>query len=435
MCGTLRVSLSLSDTMGIANKLPYEWLVGLRYTRAGKRGRRQRFISFISFISIAGISLGVAALIVVLSVMNGFQKEVAGRMLSILAHVEVFDSRGAMPAWREAEREALANPAVRAAAPFVEAQGMLIRDDTMRPVAIRGVEPQAESKVSSVASQVRSGRLDALQPGAMKAAIGKELARTLGVDIGDTVGIAVAQGESLQEGAMPRMRPFEVAAIFQAGHYEYDSGLVFINMEDAQALADLPAPSGVRLRLADPMQALPVARELVQTMSGDIWLRPWTSVNSTWFAAVASQKRMMFIILALIIAVAAFNLVSTLVMTVTDKRSDIAILRTIGASPRSIMKIFIVQGTLTGAMGALAGVLLGVLLALNLDVVVPAIESLLGAPILNPEIYFISTVPSDLHWEDVGAIAAVSVTLAFLSTLYPSWSAARVRPAEGLRYE
>ncbi|HEU4852863.1 MAG TPA: lipoprotein-releasing ABC transporter permease subunit [Telluria sp.] len=421
--------------MGITNTLPFEWLVGLRYTRAGKRGRRQRFISFISFISIAGISLGVAALIVVLSVMNGFQKEVAGRMLAILAHVEVFEGSGAMPNWRESKQEALTNPQVKAAAPFVEAQGMLLRDDIMRPVAIRGIAPADEAKVSDVAAQVKSGRLSDLVPGAMKVALGRELARTLGVDLGDTVGIAVAQGEALQEGAMPRVRAFKVAAIFQAGHFEYDSALAFVNLEDAQALAGLPAPSGLRLKLADPMQALPVARELAQSMSGDIWLRPWTALNATWFAAVASQKRMMFIILGLIIAVAAFNLVSTLVMTVTDKRADIAIMRTLGASPRSIMKIFIVQGTLTGAMGALAGVALGVLLALNLDVVVPAIERLVGAQILNPEIYFISSVPSDLHWDDVGSIAAVSVALAFLSTLYPSWSAARANPAQGLRYE
>ena len=421
--------------MGIANKLPYEWLVGLRYTRSGKRGRRQRFISFISFISIAGIGLGVAALIVVLSVMNGFQKEVSGRMLAILAHVEVFDASGAMPGWRESAREALANPQVRAAAPFVEAQGMLLRDDTMRPAAIRGIVPSEEAKVSAVAAQVKSGSLDALQPGSMTVALGRELARTLGVGLGDTVGIAVAQGDAMQEGAMPRVRAFRVAAIFQAGHFEYDSALAFVSMEDAQVLAGQVAPSGLRLKLAEPLDALPVARELAQSMSGNIWLRPWTAVNATWFAAVASQKRMMFIILGLIIAVAAFNLVSTLVMTVTDKRADIAIMRTLGASPRSIMKIFIVQGTLTGAMGALAGVALGVLLALNLDVVVPAIESMLAAQILNPEIYFISSVPSDVHWDDVGSIAAVSIALAFLSTLYPSWSAARVNPAEGLRYE
>lgn len=421
--------------MGIANKLPYEWLVGLRYTRAGKRGRRQRFISFISFISIAGISLGVAALIVVLSVMNGFQKEVAGRMLSILAHVEVLDGSGAMPQWRDIAAQSLIHPEVEAAAPFVETQGLVLRDDLMRPVAIRGIEPQAERFVSGLANQVREGRIDALQPGSSTVALGRQLAGTLGVGVGDTVGIAVAQGEALQQGAMPRTRAYKVAAIFEAGHYEYDSALAFTSMADAQALAGIEAPSGVRLRVADPMRAQPVAREIAQSMQQDVYLRPWTSLNATWFAAVASQKRMMFIILALIIAVAAFNLVSTLVMTVTDKRSDIAILRTIGASPRSIMKVFMVQGTLTGAMGAASGVALGVLMALNLGTVVPAVEAMLGSPILNPEIYFISTVPSDLHWADVGLIAAVSVGLAFLSTLYPSWSAARINPAEGLRYE
>jgi lipoprotein-releasing system permease protein len=421
--------------MGITDKLSYEWLVGLRYTRAGKRGRRQRFISFISFISIAGIALGVAALIVVLSVMNGFQKEVAGRMLSVLAHIEVYDASGAMPGWEQTSREALAHPSVAGAAPFAETQGMLIRDDVMRPTILRGILPAEEGKVSDLALKLKQGKLTDLQPGASNIVLGKELARQLEVKPGDTVGIAVSQGDELQQGGLPRLKPFTVSGIFDAGHFEYDSSLAFIHIADAQELEGRNAPAGLRLRVRDPFQAYPVAKDLSQSLSGDIRLRPWTSVNATWFAAVSSQKRMMFVILGLIIAVAAFNLVSTLVMTVTDKKADIAILRTIGASPRSIMKIFIIQGTLTGALGALAGVTIGVLFAMNVDVIVPAIEGMLGMRLLNPEIYFISTVPSDIHWGDVASIAAVSIALAFLSTIYPSWSAARVKPAEGLRYE
>jgi lipoprotein-releasing system permease protein len=421
--------------MGFTDKLPYEWLVGLRYTRAGKRGRRQRFISFISVISIAGIALGVAALIVVLSVMNGFQKEVAGRMLSVLAHIEVYDGSGTMRDWQKAGQAAMQNPSVTGAAPFVVTQGMLIRDDVLRPVVVRGVLPAEEGKVSDIGRQFKQGKLDDLQPGGHTVVLGKELARQLDVKLGDTVGLAVAQGSDLQDGAMPRLKPFVVSGVFDAGHFEYDSSLAFVHLEDAQALDGLDGPSGIRLKIRDPLKAVEVKRELVQSMAGDLYLRSWTEVNSVWFAAVSSQKRMMFVILGLIIAVAAFNLVSTLVMTVTDKKADIAILRTIGASPASIMKVFIIQGTLTGTLGALAGVTLGVLFAMNVDVIVPAIEGMLGMKFLNPEIYFISTVPSDIHWWDVASIAAVSIALAFVSTIYPSWSAARINPAEGLRYE
>lgn len=421
--------------MALIDKLSYEWLVGLRYTRAGKRGRKQRFISFISFISIAGIALGVAALIVVLSVMNGFQKEVAGRMLSVLAHIEVYDASGSMPGWQQVSREILANPSVTGAAPYVETQGMLIRDDVLRPTVLRGVLPEEEAKVSDAALKFKSGKMADLKAGANNIILGKELAKLLDVKPGDTVGVAVARGEELQQGGMPHLKAFTVSGIFDAGHFEYDSVMAFIHIADAQELEGKTAPSGLRLRLRDPFQAYPVARELSDSLSGDMRLRPWTMVNAVWFAAVSSQKRMMFVILGMIIAVAAFNLVSTLVMSVTDKKSDIAILRTIGASRRSIMKVFIIQGTLTGLLGTLAGVTLGVLFAMNVGVIVPAIESLLGMQLLNPEIYFISTVPSDIHWDDVASIGAVSVVLAFLSTIYPSWSAARIQPAEGLRYE
>jgi lipoprotein-releasing system permease protein len=421
--------------MSLIQKLPYEWLVGLRYTRAGKRSGRNSFISFISLISVSGIALGVAALIVVLSVMNGFQKEVTDRMLSVLAHIEVFDARGGMPNWREEEKEAFRHPAVRGAAPFVETQGMLVRDDVMRPSVIRGVLPEEERKVSDVAKQIKQGSFDELKPGTFNIVLGYALARALNAGIGDKVTMLLAQAQTTPAGMLPRTRTFTVSGIFEAGHYEFDSALSFINLQDAERMERLDAPSGLRLRIADMHQAPQVAMELKQMMSGDLIMRDWSKLNANWFAAVQTEKKMMFIILTLIIAVAAFNLVSTLVMTVTDKQADIAILRTLGSSPRSIMKIFMIQGALVGILGTLLGVAAGVAVALNIDVIVPFIEHLLGVQFLPRDIYFISSVPSDLRWPDVFKIGGVAVLLAFVATIYPSYSASRVKPAEALRYE
>ncbi|MGZ8288446.1 MAG: lipoprotein-releasing ABC transporter permease subunit [Telluria sp.] len=421
--------------MSIIHKLPYEWLVGLRYTRAGRRSGRNSFISFISLISVSGIALGVAALIVVLSVMNGFQKEVTDRMLSVLAHIEVYDARGAMPDWQAAAKEAFKNPAVKGAAPFVATQGMLLQDGVMRPAVIRGVLPSEEGKVSDVAKSVKRGSLDALQPGSFNVVMGYALARALNVDMGDKVTMMLAQAQTTPAGVLPRTRSFTVAGIFEAGHFEFDSGLALINIEDAQKMERLEAPSGIRLRIEDMHKAPFVAHELKQSMSGELLVRDWSKENANWFAAVQTEKKMMFIILTLIIAVAAFNLVSTLVMTVTDKQADIAILRTLGSSPRSIMKIFMIQGALVGIMGTALGVGFGVLVALNIDVIVPFIERMLGVQFLSQDIYLISTLPSDLRWIDVAKIGGMSVVLAFVATLYPSYSAARVKPAEALRYE
>ena len=421
--------------MSLIHKLPYEWLVGLRYTRAGKRSNRNSFISFISLISVSGIALGVAALIVVLSVMNGFQKEVTDRMLSVLAHVEVFDASGSMPDWRKAEQEAFRNPAVRGAAPFVETQGLLVKDDAMKPSSIRGILPDQEPKVSDVAKQVRQGSLQDLRPGQFNIVLGYALARSLGVGVGDKVNMMLAQGQMTPAGIVPRSRLFTVAGIFEAGHYEFDSSMAFIHLQDAERMERLDAPNGLRLRLADMHQAPQVAAQLKGQMSGNLVMRDWSKLNANWFAAVQTEKRMMFIILTLIIAVAAFNLVPTLVMTVTDKQPDIAILRTLGASPQSIMKIFMIQGALVGIMGTLAGVGLGVLVALNIDVIVPFIERVLGIQFLSKDIYLISEIPSDMRWPDVFKIGGVSVLLAFVATLYPSFAASRVKPAEALRYE
>ncbi|MES2150525.1 MAG: lipoprotein-releasing ABC transporter permease subunit [Pseudomonadota bacterium] len=421
--------------MSIIHKLPYEWLVGLRYTRAGRRSGRNSFISFISLISVAGIGLGVAALIVVLSVMNGFQKEVTDRMLSVLAHIEVFDARGGMPNWREAEQQAFLNPAVKGAAPFVETQGMLLSDGVMRPTMIRGVLPSEEHKVSDVANHVKRGNFNDLTPGSFNIVLGYALADALNVNLGAKVTMLLAQAQTTPAGVLPRTRTFTVVGIFNAGHFEFDSGLAFIHLEDAEKMERLEAPSGLRLRIADMHRAPQVALELKQSMSGELFVRDWSKQNQNWFAAVQTEKKMMFIILTLIIAVAAFNLVSTLVMTVTDKQADIAILRTLGSSPRSIMKIFMIQGALVGLIGTAAGVAAGVLVALNVDVIVPFIEHLLGVQFLAKDIYLISAVPSDLRWPDVGMIGGVAVVLAFVATLYPSYAASRVKPAEALRYE
>ncbi len=415
--------------------MPFEWLVGLRYTRAGRRSGRNSFISFISLISMAGIALGVAALIVVLSVMNGFQKDVRDRMLSVLSHIEIYDASGALENWQETAAEALQNKEVKGAAPYVAAQAMITQEDTLRGVMIRGVLPLEEPKVSDVAKQVQQGSLDNLHAGEFNIVLGSELAAALQVELGEKVTLIAPQGQVTPAGVIPRLKQFKVVGIFNAGHFEYDSGLAFIHLQDAQTLFKLNAPSGLRLRIADMQRAPQVAYDLSQSLSGNLFISDWSRQNRNWFAAVQTEKRMMFIILTLIIAVAAFNLVSTLVMTVTDKQADIAILRTLGASPGSIMKIFMVQGALVGLFGTAIGVGLGVLVSLNVDVIVPFIENLFSVQFLPKDIYLISSLPSDLRWPDVGTIGGLAIVLAFLATLYPSWWAARVKPAEALRYE
>ncbi|WP_449413150.1 lipoprotein-releasing ABC transporter permease subunit [Pandoraea soli] len=416
-------------------KFPYEWQIGWRYTRTGKRSSGNGFISFISFISMAGIALGVAALIVVLSVMNGFQKEVRDRMLSVLAHIEVFAVDGNLPDWHRTAAEALQNKNVIAAAPYVGEQAMLTREDNVRGVVLRGIVPSEEAKVSDLGKQITEGSLANLTPGSFGIVLGRELARALGVSIGDKITLVAPQGTITPAGVLPRVKQFTVVAVFTAGHYEYDSTLALIDLHDAETLFRLDGPTGVRLKIHDMERAPLVARELAKTLSGNMWVRDWTQQNKNWFIAVQTEKRMMFIILTLIIAVAAFNLVSSLVMTVTDKYADIAILRTLGAQPGSIMKIFIVQGVTIGFAGALLGVALGCLISVNIGTIVPFIEHLLGIHFLPQDIYFISELPSDLQSSDVIRIGVISFILSALATIYPSWRASRVKPAEALRYE
>jgi lipoprotein-releasing system permease protein len=416
--------------------LPYEWQIGWRYTRAGRAGRRNGFISFISGVSMLGIALGVAALIIVLSVMNGFQKEVTDRMLSVIAHVEIVDPRGdALPDWRATAAAARANPEVVGAAPFIAAQSLLVRGDEMRGAVVRGISPADEAQVTPLAAQLQHGVLAQLQPGAWRVVLGVELARALRVRAGDTVTVVAPGGQVTPAGTVPRLKTLTVAGTFEAGHYEYDSGMALIDIDDAARLYRVEGPTGVQLKLADLQRARTVAHELSRRLGPDVMVRDWTRANRNWFDAVQIEKRMMAIILTLIVAVAAFNLVSTLVMTVTDKRADIAILRTLGASPRSVMGIFVVQGATSGVIGTLSGVALGLLVALNIDVIVPAIERALGVAFLPGSVYLISRMPSDPRMSDVLPIAGVSLALAFVATLYPSWRASRVNPAEALRYE
>ncbi len=415
---------------------PYELFIGLRYTRASRRaGRRNGFISFISGLSVAGIALGVAALIVVLSVMNGFQKEVRDRMLSVLAHIEVFAGRTPLTDWESVLAQARRHPAVVGGAPYVGGQAMLTHEDSVRGVLVRGVDPALEPQVADFAQRMARGDLAALAPGSFGVAIGAELADQLLLDVGAKLTLIAPQGTATPAGVVPRLRQLTVVAVFRAGHFEYDSSLLLMNIEDAAKLFRVDGVTGVRLKTRDMLAAPAVAGELARSMTGDLYIRDWSAENRNWFAAVQIEKRMMFIILTLIMAVAAFNLVSMLVMTVTDKQSDIAILRTLGATPASIMQIFVVQGASVGLLGTALGVVCGILLALNVGPVMAAIEAAFGFQVLPKGIYFINYLPSDLRTSDVATIGGTACALALASTLYPSWRASRVRPAEALRYE
>ena len=413
---------------------PYELAVGLRYTRARKGSGRNAFISFIALMSMAGIALGVAALIVVLSVMNGFQQELRNRILSVASHIEV---RG-MPSladWESVARQALANPRVKAAAPYVAGQAMLSAGDVNRGVIVRGIDPAREDEVADIGRHMRRGSLADLKPGEFGIVLGAEVARALGVTVGDTVVAITPQGTVTPAGTLPRIKSFRVVGVFEIGMYEFDSGLALVSIADAQKLWRVDGVSGVRLKLDDLFAAPSVVRELARTVVASAELRDWTQSHANFFRAVQIEKRVMFIILTLIVAVAAFNIVSAQVMLVTDKQADIAILRTLGASPGSILAIFVIQGALIGVIGTLIGVAGGVLLALNVETVVPWIERTFGVAFLDKSIYYISDLPSDLQRGDVVTIAVIALALALVATLYPSWRAARVNPAQALRYE
>ena len=415
---------------------PYELILGWRYTRAGRATRRNGFISFISGVSMLGIALGVAALIVVLSVMNGFQKEVRDRMLGVVSHIEIFAPNGAaLPDVAQTLREARAHPQVMGAAPFIGTQALLARGEDMKGTIVRGIDPAREGEVTDLAAGLQNQVLQRLVPGTFGIVLGVDLARAMGVREGDQVTLVAPSGQVTPAGVLPRLKQMTVVGTFDSGHYEYDAGLVMLHVDDAARIFRLEGPTGIRLKIRDLHQAREVAAELARTLTGDLYIRDWTRQNRNWFAAVQLEKRMMFIILTLIVAVAAFNLVSTLVMTVTDKRADIAILRTLGASPHSIMGIFVVQGAMVGVIGTLAGLVLGLGVAFNIDVIVPAIERALGVAFLPGSIYVISRMPSEPMAADIVPVLVISLLLSFVATLYPSWRASRVNPAEALRYE
>ena len=418
------------------SRLPFELLVGWRYTRAGRAARRNRFISFISSVSMVGIALGVAALIIVLSVMNGFQKEVRDRMLGVLSHIEVLAYTGAAIDNPTGVQNTLAlQPQVLASAPFVLSQVLLAQGEDMRGALVRGIDPAQEVLVTDAVALMPTEVLAQLQPGQFGVVLGNELARALGVKTGDNITLVAPGGQVTPAGVVPRMKQLTVVGLLDSGHYEYDASLALLHMDDAQKIFRLEGPNGIRVKLKDAQQARSVADELTPLLGEDVVVRDWTRANRTWFAAVQIEKRMMFIILTLIVAVAAFNLVSTLVMTVTDKQADIAILRTLGASPASIMGIFVVQGALVGVIGTLSGLALGLLVAFNIGSIVPAIERALGASFLPKDIYLISRMPSDPQWADIGPVVIIALVLALVATLYPSWRASRIDPAEALRHE
>ncbi len=384
-----------------------------------------------------GITLGMTALITVMSVMNGFQKEVRTRILGVASHVQIASPYGNLSHWQQIADEASKHPAVEAAAPYVSAQGMLSHNQIVQGVMVRGILPAMEDKVANFSHSMVSGKLENLEPGEFGIVIGMELARVLGTFVGDKIVLISPQGQVTPAGILPRLKQFTVVGIFEVGHFEYDSGLVLIHMFDAQKLYRMENDdvSGVRLKLTDLFQAPKVVQELPALLTIDSYISDWTKQHANYFRAIQIEKRMLSLILALIIAVAAFNIVSTLVMAVTDKESDIAILRTLGASPRSIMKIFIVQGTFIGVFGTMLGVTGGMLLAYNVSEVVAFIESLFNVQFLSREIYYISKIPTDPQMADITSVAVTSFVLSLLATIYPSYRASKVNPAEALRYE
>jgi len=410
----------------------YELLIGLRYTRAKKRNG---FISFISLVSIAGIALGVAALIIVLSVMNGFQEEVRNRILGMASHITVTSPDNALYDWQSVVDTSTKNPRVRGAAPYVMGQGLFTNGSQVKGVLVRGIDPAQEPKVSELADKMINGKLNALRSGEFSVILGWALAQELGVTTGDKVTLITPQGQVTPAGLIPRLRQFTIAGIFKADYFPYDANLALIHISDAQKLYRTgESVTGVRLKIDDLFKAREVAREINRPLP-DLIVADWSQENPTYFRAVEIEKRMMFIILTLIVAVAAFNLVSTLVMIVTDKQADIAILRTLGASPGSIMKIFLVNGAISGVIGTGAGVLGGVLVAANIDTIVPFIERVIGTQILSADVYLITELPSKIIPSDVISIGVISLVLSLVATLYPSWRASKVNPAEALRYE
>ena len=415
--------------------LPYELFVGLRYTRAK---RKNHFISFISMTSMVGVALGVAALIIVLSVMNGFQAELRSRILGVASHIEVTENTNMLSNWESLAEQVDAQPNVKASAPYVMAQGMLSYGQAVQGALVRGVLPNQENAVADLGKNMREGQLSDLASGEFNIILGADLAYSLGVNLGEKVVLMAPQGQFTPTGVIPRIKQFNVVGLFQIGMYEYDAGLALIHIEDAAKLYRMgDKVSGLRLKINNLFDAPAMTAELSEKLTplGAYYITDWTQQHANFFKAIQLEKRVMFIILTLIVAVAAFNIVSTLVMAVTDKRADIAIMRTLGASPKSIMQIFIIQGALIGIIGTFFGAVLGIVIALNIDTIIPFIENLFHVQFLSKEVYYISELPSKLEWNDTITIVVVSIVLSLIATLYPSYKASKINPAEALRYE
>ncbi len=412
---------------------PLELYIGLRYTRAK---RRNHFISFISLISMVGMALGVTALITVLSVMNGFEKELRERILGMTAHATVVEYGQPLENWQGVAQVVQRHPQILGSAPFVRAEAMVTHEGNVHGVIIQGVLPDQEPKVSVVGERMKVGRLDSLRPGKYNIILGSGLARTLRVNIGDKVTVVAPQPNVTPAGVLPRLKRFTLSGIFEIGMHEYDMALALVHMEDAARLFRTgQGVSGLRLKIDEVFAAPRLSRELARILPSHYGVVDWTQYHANFFRALKTEKTVMFVILALIVAVAAFNIVSALVMVVTDKQADVAILRTLGLTPRSIMGIFIVQGIIIGFVGTLLGVVGGVWLASHVETIVPAIEKLFQTKFLSPEVYYISELPSDMRWRDVIHISLVAFGLCLLATLYPAWRASRTQPAEVLRYE
>lgn len=412
---------------------PLELYIGLRYTRAK---RRTHFISFISLISVLGMALGVTALITVLSVMNGFEKELRERILGMTAHATVVELGQPLQNWQEVAEVVKRHPRILGAAPFVRAEAMVTHESNVHGVLVQGILPSQEAKVSVIGERMKAGRLDSLQPGQYNIILGSGLARTLKVSVGDKITVVAPQPHVTPAGILPRLKRFTLSGIFEIGMHEYDTALALVHMEDAARLFRTgEGVSGLRLKVDDVFAAPLISRELVDRLPGYYGVVDWTQFHVNFFRALKTEKTVMFVILALIVAVAAFNIVSALVMVVTDKQADVAILRTLGLTPRSIMGIFIVQGTIIGLVGTLLGIAGGIWLATHVEAIVPAIEEVFQTKFLPPDVYYISELPSDMRWQDVIRIGSLAFGLGLLATLYPAWRASRTRPAEVLRYE
>ena len=409
----------------------FETMIGLRYVRAR---RRNHFISFISMSSMIGVALGVMALITVISVMNGFEKELKDRILGMASHA-VIEELNCLKDWQLVINNIKDHPEIVGAAPYFHAEGMLTKDKIVNGVIIRGILPHEETNVAIVAEKMIEGDLNDLKSTEFNIILGAELVRKLNLEIGDKVTLVAPQANFTPAGILPRLKRFTLIGIFEVGMHEFDSGLALIHMDDALRLFRKSNPTGIRLKTNNILKAPTISREIASQLSSKYWVIDWTQRHSNFFRALKTEKTVMFVILTLIVAVAAFNIISTLVMAVSDKQSDIAVLRTLGASPKSILKIFIIQGTIIGAIGILLGVIGGVWLASNIETLVPALENMLGYKFLSPDVYYISDLPSDMHWRDVILVSVVSFVLCLLATIYPAFRAANTLPAEALRYE